>query len=126
MQTYKFIHLLSHSKILSGHFLKPHVEALGNNGERKNKRHNLFLPHTHNIARSILHDTVYHKQGLLKNPLWSCYILILFQISALLCCQKAYGVSVIVGVPPNSQNISINPMLLLNGRTWKGAIFGGM
>ena len=46
-------------------------------------------------------------------------------ISALLCCQKAYGVSVIVGVPPNSQNISINPMLLLNGRTWKGAIFGG-
>uniref|UniRef100_A0A8C3YFX5 alcohol dehydrogenase n=1 Tax=Catagonus wagneri TaxID=51154 RepID=A0A8C3YFX5_9CETA len=46
-------------------------------------------------------------------------------MSALLCCQEAYGVSVIVGVPPNSQNISLDPMLLLTGRTWKGAIFGG-
>ena len=47
-------------------------------------------------------------------------------MSALLCCQEAYGVSVIVGVPPNAQNISMNPMLLLTGRTWKGAVFGGM
>ncbi|XP_043727370.1 alcohol dehydrogenase E chain [Cervus elaphus] len=46
-------------------------------------------------------------------------------MSALLCCQEAYGVSVIVGVPPNAQNISMNPMLLLTGRTWKGAVFGG-
>uniref|UniRef100_A0A452ESZ1 alcohol dehydrogenase n=1 Tax=Capra hircus TaxID=9925 RepID=A0A452ESZ1_CAPHI len=46
-------------------------------------------------------------------------------MSALLCCQEAYGVSIIVGVPPNAQNISMNPMLLLTGRTWKGAVFGG-
>ncbi|XP_055290873.1 alcohol dehydrogenase S chain-like [Moschus berezovskii] len=46
-------------------------------------------------------------------------------MSSLLCCQEAYGVSVIVGVPPNAQTISMNPMLLLTGRTWKGAIFGG-
>ncbi|XP_036620429.1 alcohol dehydrogenase E chain-like [Trichosurus vulpecula] len=45
--------------------------------------------------------------------------------AALLSCNKAYGVCVIVGVPPNAQNVSINPMLLLNGRTWKGAVFGG-
>ncbi|XP_051822442.1 alcohol dehydrogenase E chain-like [Antechinus flavipes] len=45
--------------------------------------------------------------------------------SALLCCNKAFGVCVIVGVPPNSQNLSFNPMLLLTGRTWKGAVFGG-
>ncbi|XP_032717037.1 alcohol dehydrogenase E chain [Lontra canadensis] len=46
-------------------------------------------------------------------------------VAALSCCQESYGVSVIVGVPPNSQNLSMNPMLLLTGRTWKGAIFGG-
>ncbi|XP_070361416.1 alcohol dehydrogenase S chain isoform X2 [Equus asinus] len=47
------------------------------------------------------------------------------KVAALSCCQEAYGVSVIVGVPPDSQNLSMNPMLLLSGRTWKGAIFGG-
>lgn len=47
-------------------------------------------------------------------------------MAALLCCHEAYGISVIVGVPPDSQNLSMNPMLLLSGRTWKGAIFGGM
>ncbi|XP_032188866.1 alcohol dehydrogenase E chain isoform X1 [Mustela erminea] len=46
-------------------------------------------------------------------------------VAALSCCQESYGVSVIVGVPPNSQNLSMNPMFLLTGRTWKGAIFGG-
>lgn len=46
-------------------------------------------------------------------------------LSALLCCQDSYGVSVIVGVPPDAQNLSMNPMLLLSGRTWKGGIFGG-
>ncbi|XP_036266720.1 alcohol dehydrogenase S chain-like [Pipistrellus kuhlii] len=45
--------------------------------------------------------------------------------SALACVQEAYGVSVVVGVPPDSQNVSVNPMLLLTGRTWKGAILGG-
>ncbi|XP_025279364.3 alcohol dehydrogenase E chain [Canis lupus dingo] len=46
-------------------------------------------------------------------------------VAALSCCQESYGVSVIVGVPPNSQSLSMNPMLLLTGRSWKGAIFGG-
>lgn len=46
-------------------------------------------------------------------------------MAALSCCQESYGVSVIVGVPPHSQNISMSPMLLLTGRTWKGAVFGG-
>ncbi|ELK23266.1 Alcohol dehydrogenase E chain [Myotis davidii] len=45
--------------------------------------------------------------------------------AALVSCHEAYGVSVIVGVPPDSQNLSMNPMLLLSGRTWKGAVFGG-
>lgn len=45
--------------------------------------------------------------------------------AALLCCQDAYGVSIIVGLPPGSQNLSVSPMLLLSGRTWKGATFGG-
>ncbi|TKC48702.1 hypothetical protein EI555_002890, partial [Monodon monoceros] len=46
-------------------------------------------------------------------------------MAALLCCQEAYGVSVIVGIPPSAPNLPMNPMLLLTGRTWKGAIFGG-
>ncbi|CAK7316028.1 Alcohol dehydrogenase E chain [Vulpes lagopus] len=46
-------------------------------------------------------------------------------VAALSCCQESHGVSVIVGVPPNSQSLSMNPMLLLTGRSWKGAIFGG-
>nr|XP_010588765.2 alcohol dehydrogenase E chain [Loxodonta africana] len=46
-------------------------------------------------------------------------------ISALSCCHEAYGVSVLVGVPPSSQDLGMDPMLLLTGRTWKGAVFGG-
>ncbi|XP_055970325.1 alcohol dehydrogenase S chain isoform X3 [Sorex fumeus] len=46
-------------------------------------------------------------------------------MSALMCCQASYGVSVIVGAAPNSEMLSLNPMLLLTGRTWKGALFGG-
>ncbi|XP_062963806.1 alcohol dehydrogenase 1C-like [Cynocephalus volans] len=46
-------------------------------------------------------------------------------LAALLCCHEACGTSVIVGVPPDSQSLSVNPALLLTGRTWKGAIFGG-
>ncbi|XP_037686241.1 alcohol dehydrogenase S chain-like isoform X2 [Choloepus didactylus] len=46
-------------------------------------------------------------------------------LEALLSCHEAFGVSVIIGVPPGSQNLSVDPRLLLNGRTWKGAVFGG-
>uniref|UniRef100_A0A2K5QAH9 alcohol dehydrogenase n=1 Tax=Cebus imitator TaxID=2715852 RepID=A0A2K5QAH9_CEBIM len=46
-------------------------------------------------------------------------------MASLLCCHVACGTSVVVGLPPDSQNLSVNPMLLLAGRTWKGAVFGG-
>ncbi|XP_058150938.1 all-trans-retinol dehydrogenase [NAD(+)] ADH1B-like [Dasypus novemcinctus] len=46
-------------------------------------------------------------------------------VEALLCCHEAFGVSVIIGVPPRSENLSVSPMLLLTGRTWKGAVLGG-
>uniref|UniRef100_A0A2K5MIQ9 alcohol dehydrogenase n=1 Tax=Cercocebus atys TaxID=9531 RepID=A0A2K5MIQ9_CERAT len=46
-------------------------------------------------------------------------------MASLLYCHETCGTSVILGVPPDSQNLSMNPMLLLTGRTWKGAIFGG-
>nr|XP_020836180.1 alcohol dehydrogenase E chain-like [Phascolarctos cinereus] len=45
--------------------------------------------------------------------------------AAFLATNQAFGVCVMVGAPPIGQNISFNPMLLLTGRTWKGAIFGG-
>ncbi|XP_004462029.1 all-trans-retinol dehydrogenase [NAD(+)] ADH1B [Dasypus novemcinctus] len=47
------------------------------------------------------------------------------ELEALLCCHEAFGVSVIIGVTPASQNLSVNPMLLLTGRAWKGAPLGG-
>jgi Zn-dependent alcohol dehydrogenase len=50
----------------------------------------------------------------------------LFQLSSLLCCHDACGVSVIIGVPPDSQRLSMDPMALLTGRIWTGALFGGM
>ncbi|XP_054998317.1 alcohol dehydrogenase E chain [Sorex araneus] len=46
-------------------------------------------------------------------------------MAALMSCQDSYGVSVIVGVAPKSETLSLNPLLLLTGRTLKGAIFGG-
>ncbi|XP_067399248.1 alcohol dehydrogenase 1-like [Emydura macquarii macquarii] len=45
--------------------------------------------------------------------------------AALASCNKSYGTSVIVGVPPSLSQISYNPMMLFTGRTWKGSIFGG-
>uniref|UniRef100_A0A2K6UJ62 alcohol dehydrogenase n=1 Tax=Saimiri boliviensis boliviensis TaxID=39432 RepID=A0A2K6UJ62_SAIBB len=47
------------------------------------------------------------------------------EMASLLCCHEACGTSVVVGLPPDSQNLSVNPTLLLTGRTWKGAVFGG-
>ncbi|NXD26239.1 ADH1 dehydrogenase, partial [Spelaeornis formosus] len=45
--------------------------------------------------------------------------------AALACCHYNYGVSVIVGVPPATQKITFDPMLLFTGRSWKGSVFGG-
>jgi Zn-dependent alcohol dehydrogenase len=50
----------------------------------------------------------------------------LFQLSALVCGHDACGVSVIIGVPPDSQSLSMDPMALLTGRIWTRALFGGM
>lgn len=47
-------------------------------------------------------------------------------MSSLLSSHASCGVSVLVGVPPHAQSLSVNPFLLLLGRTWKGAIFGGL
>ncbi|XP_038625094.1 alcohol dehydrogenase E chain-like [Tachyglossus aculeatus] len=45
--------------------------------------------------------------------------------AALASCHMGYGVSVVVGVPPGAQKLTFDPILLFNGRTWKGAVFGG-
>ncbi len=44
---------------------------------------------------------------------------------ALECCQRGWGVSVIIGVAGAGQEISTRPFQLVTGRTWKGAAFGG-
>ncbi|XP_075465533.1 alcohol dehydrogenase 1-like isoform X2 [Ascaphus truei] len=45
--------------------------------------------------------------------------------SALLSSHFGFGTSVIVGVAPSTAKISFDPMLILTGRTLKGAVFGG-
>jgi len=45
--------------------------------------------------------------------------------SALECCIRGWGTSVIVGVAASGQEISTRPFQLVTGRTWKGTAFGG-
>ncbi|KAF5482516.1 hypothetical protein F2P56_003078, partial [Juglans regia] len=45
--------------------------------------------------------------------------------SALECCHKGWGTSVIVGVAASGQEICTRPFQLVTGRVWKGTAFGG-
>jgi len=45
--------------------------------------------------------------------------------SALECCHKGWGTSVIIGVAAAGQEISTRPFQLVTGRVWKGTAFGG-
>jgi len=45
--------------------------------------------------------------------------------SALECCHKGWGESVIVGVAGAGQEISTRPFQLVTGRVWRGTAFGG-
>jgi len=46
--------------------------------------------------------------------------------SALECCHKGWGTSVIIGVAGSGEEISTRPFQLVTGRTWKGTAFGGV
>ncbi|XP_041280407.1 alcohol dehydrogenase 1-like [Onychostruthus taczanowskii] len=46
-------------------------------------------------------------------------------IAALASCNMSTGVFVMVGELDSGSEISIDPMLLLTGRTWKGTVLGG-
>lgn len=46
--------------------------------------------------------------------------------SALECCHKGWGESVIIGVAGAGQEIATRPFQLVTGRTWKGSAFGGV
>jgi S-(hydroxymethyl)glutathione dehydrogenase/alcohol dehydrogenase len=45
--------------------------------------------------------------------------------TALECCHKGWGVSVIIGVAGAGQEIKTRPFQLVTGRVWKGTAFGG-
>jgi len=45
--------------------------------------------------------------------------------SALECCHKGWGESVIVGVAGAGEEISTRPFQLVTGRVWRGTAFGG-
>ena len=46
--------------------------------------------------------------------------------SALECCHKGWGESVIIGVAGTGQEISTRPFQLVTGRVWRGTAFGGV
>mgnify|MGYP000277153158 CR=1 FL=1 len=45
--------------------------------------------------------------------------------TALECCHKGWGTSVIIGVAPAGAEISTRPFQLVTGRNWRGTAFGG-
>jgi len=45
--------------------------------------------------------------------------------TALECCHKGWGESIIIGVAGAGQEISTRPFQLVTGRSWKGTAFGG-
>ena len=45
--------------------------------------------------------------------------------SALECCHKGWGESIIVGVAGAGQEIATRPFQLVTGRVWRGTAFGG-
>ena len=46
--------------------------------------------------------------------------------SALECCHKGWGESIIIGVAGAGEEISTRPFQLVTGRVWKGSAFGGV
>lgn len=46
--------------------------------------------------------------------------------SALECCHKGWGESVIIGVAGGGQEIRTRPFQLVTGRVWRGTAFGGV
>ncbi|MEM9103326.1 MAG: S-(hydroxymethyl)glutathione dehydrogenase/class III alcohol dehydrogenase [Pseudomonadota bacterium] len=46
--------------------------------------------------------------------------------TALECCHKGWGESVIIGVAGAGQEISTKPFQLVTGRVWRGSAFGGV
>jgi S-(hydroxymethyl)glutathione dehydrogenase/alcohol dehydrogenase len=46
--------------------------------------------------------------------------------SALECCHKGWGESIIIGVAGVGQEISTRPFQLVTGRVWRGSAFGGV
>lgn len=46
--------------------------------------------------------------------------------SALECCHKGWGESIIIGVAGAGEEIATRPFQLVTGRVWRGAAFGGV
>jgi S-(hydroxymethyl)glutathione dehydrogenase/alcohol dehydrogenase len=46
--------------------------------------------------------------------------------SALECCHKGWGESIIIGVAGSGQEIKTRPFQLVTGRVWRGSAFGGV
>ncbi|XP_069086295.1 alcohol dehydrogenase 1-like [Pleurodeles waltl] len=56
---------------------------------------------------------------------FECVGIIDVTVSALKSSHYAFGTTVVIGLPPAGAHLSFDPMLLLTGRTLKGALLGG-
>jgi S-(hydroxymethyl)glutathione dehydrogenase/alcohol dehydrogenase len=45
--------------------------------------------------------------------------------TALECCHRGWGTSIIIGVAPSGTGIATRPFQLVTGRNWRGSAFGG-
>jgi S-(hydroxymethyl)glutathione dehydrogenase/alcohol dehydrogenase len=45
--------------------------------------------------------------------------------TALECCHRGWGTSIVIGVAEAGKEISTRPFQLVTGRNWRGTAFGG-
>ena len=57
---------------------------------------------------------------------FECIVNVDVMRSALECCHKGWGESIIIGVAGAGQEISTRPFQLVTGRVWRGTAFGGV
>src|SRR5258708_26456847 len=97
------------------------------NPERKKWGERFGMTHFVN-PREAGHDLVKYLVDLTKGGAdytFECVGNVDLMRTALECCHKGWGESVIIGVAPAGAEIKTRPFQLVTGRVWRGTAFGG-
>ena len=73
-----------------------------------------------------LHETIIALTGGGVDYSFECIGNVQLMRTALECCHKGWGESIIIGVAGAGQEISTRPFQLVTGRVWRGSAFGGV